>query len=660
MKRWSYSLFWLCIAAVSTFGQAKPDAPNSEATLAYDVKLREFTCWREGRLTEQAQRSPYDNAASRECNSRQYWHPVNGNLYFVRGQAVSVLLVNAVAADLFGLEVTANDLAEPTIPISGSISELPKLLSIPPAPTLIAGVGAAFSAGSATDPNDIYRLLTTSDEKDFKSWLQTKLIDPSEAKELTDFLSIRLEDALGQLSNMTVIKTEVRSITPAVSGIAVPTTLGQLIDSVNQLARLLGTEAALRNRLLATGIAANGKVVSDALAALHSPAVQRVLGINQMHLEELKDDFALEFPPDSRFARIDAVEIQNDAYIVAQQPMGDFLRKVNAAAGNRTSPDGLTRLKKNLTILAENWSDLEASAQRRTVIETRKTTLEDPAGVAAGLVELQVELNALADLTIQKAAMLNESAQVLPLDEKYQVLPVGEWFSSKQISITLKQGQRLRFFDIGGVSDSARSSVTGGDQPAAKTVQTAGVDLTTVRTFQFRVYNLYRFTLGLGFVYSSAEDKRFQVVKQTTGSGDAAVTQVFFDETRSRDYNLLATVDLIVFPSSRHAFPCRPRYAGEKCSKFYHDIGPMIGFSITSPNRDFLLGGAWFPRQSPIGFKMGWHIALRDYPPKGVGINEPFTDPLTVLQQTRRNGLFLGMTFTTDFFGKVFAPIFKP
>lgn len=86
----------------------------------------------------------------------------------------------------------------------------------------------------------------------------------------------------------------------------------------------------------------------------------------------------------------------------------------------------------------------------------------------------------------------------------------------------------------------------------------------------------------------------------------------------------------------------------------------MFGFSITSPNKDFLLGGTWFPRPSPVGVQLAWHIALRDYPPKGFDITKPITDRTTTLQQTRINGVAVGLVFTTDFFSKIFTPILKP
>ena len=242
----------------------------------------------------------------------------------------------------------------------------------------------------------------------------------------------------------------------------------------------------------------------------------------------------------------------------------------------------------------------------------------------------------------------------------FDLLPAGQWFTNKTITLTVKQGQRVALFDLGGLADATRAGVTGGDTPAAKSTQVATADLAAARVIQFPIYTPYHFKLGFGFVYSTAHNNKYQIDKVTTGSGTSAVTQEYIDQTSNRGYNILATANLIVFPWARHAFPWRPRFDGEPHSYFYQDIGTMIGFSVTSPSRDFVLGGSWFPPSSPVGVQLGWHIALRDYPPNGVDITQPITDRVITLKLKRLNGFAAGLVFTTDFFGKVFAPIFKP
>ena len=288
------------------------NAPKqSIATVVYDVKLHEFHCWREDVLTDAARARPCDyNDASLG------WHSMTGDLYFVRGEAVSILLVNAVAQDIFGLDVKADDLAEPTVPIAGSLTELPKLLPIPAAPSVIAGAGVTFAATTPTiKPTErVYRLLTIAGDKDFKSWVQSTLIDPLGAKEVTDFGALDVETALGQLSETPRLVDEVTDLQTKVKGIATPTNTVELVDRVRSLVILLGAEGALRNRLTATGVVASGKTVNDALTLLRSTPLRRALEIDSNDFLRFTSDFELAFPPASRYARINVATLKNDAF----------------------------------------------------------------------------------------------------------------------------------------------------------------------------------------------------------------------------------------------------------------------------------------------------------------------------------------------------------
>ncbi len=121
-------ILWAAAAAASVGACLCLGATPTEATLAYDVATREYLCWREGSLTEDARKT----ADLRSCDSKQGWHPVTGNLYFVRGQSINVLLVNGLVGDIFTLEVKAEDLPEPAVAIAGEIKELPKLAEVDP------------------------------------------------------------------------------------------------------------------------------------------------------------------------------------------------------------------------------------------------------------------------------------------------------------------------------------------------------------------------------------------------------------------------------------------------------------------------------------------------------------------------------------------------
>jgi hypothetical protein len=649
------------LAVAVCLGGLSLTADPREATLVYDVAVREYVCWREGALTPEAR--------TRWCDSSQGWHPVTGNLYFVRGQAVTVLLVNGLVGDIFTLEIKAEDLPEPTVAIAGEIKELPKLAPIPPPPVLVAGPGATFIAGVAEIRGILMRLLGTAEEKDVRAWLKEVWIDPANAKELLDLLAI---DVAGAITTARAVSPgfadEASQLTghliDAQGNVTRPTNISQLIGEVRRLSSILETQRGLRERIVVSGLPALGKLVSDAAKLARSPGVARASSVNASDLQVFMSDFENAFPAGERWARIDSVVVEGEVFSSAWKPVDPaltgFLAELTKSASGKVPSTAQDKVRKNLRALAELWPDIQRSFERYRDLNNLKPTLEAYPDEAGSLYQLQRNLEALGRATVLQATALNVAARTLPLVEPYDLLPVGVWFASREITLTLKQGQRIALFDLGGVSDTSRISTVGGDTAAAKPVLGSVAAETTARVFRFRVYNLYHLQLGLGFVYSGTRDDRFQVVSVTTGSGATATTQKFFEQTRSRSYNLLATADVIIFPFARHRFPFRPRYADEKPPPRWHDFGALLGFSLTSPNRDFLLGSVFFPRQSAVGIKFGWHIALRDYPPEDFDVEQPITEPTTALSQTRKDGLFVGLSFTTDFFVRVFAPIFKP
>ena len=425
---------------------------QSSATIVYDVGLREFHCWFEGDLTAPARTHP--------CDTSVGWHPMTGDLYFVRGEAVNILLVNAVAQDLFGLEVKADDLAEPATPISGALTELPKLLPIPPAPTVIPGPGTAFISGSSPiKPTGMYRLLSTAENKDFRSWVQSTLVNPLSAKEVLDFGSIDIKRAIEQLSGVAQLTDEVTAFQARVVAIQAPTTTAQLVDRVRTLSILLNSEAAFRDRLTATGVVASGKIVNDATTQLRSVPLRRALAIDSSDFLKFTSGFAVAFPSASRYGRIAAITISpdknnfelrtgysKDADGNPAEDMHDFLQTVTAAAIRPLTNDALKRLQNNLSSLSDMWEDVEVSQRRRQELEAASKDIE----AQTAILQLQRDLNQLAGTTIAKAAELNNAGRTVALDTDLQILPVGQWFSSKTITVNLKQGQRVALFDIGG------------------------------------------------------------------------------------------------------------------------------------------------------------------------------------------------------------------
>lgn len=625
---------------------------DSIGTLVYDARVREFVCWSEGTLQP--------DFRAHLCDPQAGWHPLTANLYFVRGQSITVVIQHGMAEDIFSLDVKADDLAEPQVPVSGALTVLPKLQSIPAAPTVLAGVGASFVAGETPiHATSVFRMAIVSEEKDFKAWLQTNLIDPLSSKEVTDLLAIDIDTAIAQAAASKPFVTEITAIRDAVDAIGPPVSLQAWVTGVRALVDQIDAEAAARARLVVTGITAAGATINSALAAARATPVQKALAIDRGDLAALANTLAVAFAQDA-YARIDRIRVVNKKFATGDGDMQDVVAGLNAALGATDATSVLARAKANLADIADIAPQVQLADTRRQQLQNLKTKLDAQRDSLTGVFALQKAWTATVAATIAKAALLNAAAKDLPLDSHYDVIPVGQWFTSKTVTLTVKQGQRVALFDIAGVTDATRAGIAGGDTPTSKGTQIAAVDLAAARVLQFPIYNLYRFKIGMGFLYSTAPDKVYSVDKVTTGSGAAAVTQQFIDQTRDRDYNILTSVNLLVFPWTRHAFPWRPRYAGEASPPFYHDLAAMIGFSVTSPARDFLVGGAWFPRMSPVGVQVGWHLSLRDYPPPNTDLTMPLAGRVILLKQTRVDGIAAGLIFSTDFFNNVFAAIFKP
>ena len=525
---------------------------DSVGTLVYDAKIREFRCWSEGVLRA--------DARSYLCDTTHGWHPLNANFYFVRGQSISVIVMNAVAEDIFSLDVKADDLAEPVVPVQGALSELPKLLPIPPAPTVFAGVGASFVAGATPiRPTTVYRIAVSAEEKDFKAWVQSTLIDPFAAKEVADLLSVDIDVAITQAAASGAVLTEIRSVQARLDAIAAPGSMGEWISRVADLVRLIDLESALRSTLVARGLTTAGATINAALAASRSTVVQRAMAVDPGDFIKLANALATGLG-DTPYARINDLRVVNQKFESGEPLMLPIVDGLNAALGALDASTVLARTKTNLIALADAAQQVQLAETRREALANLKGKLDAQKNSPTGIYTLQTEWANSAATTIAKAAMLNASAKTLPLEAPYDLMPVGQWFVSKTVTLTVKQGQRVPLFDVGGVSDTTRAAIAGGDTPAAKAVQIAAADLAAARVLQFAVYNLYRFKVGLGFLYSTADDKLYTVDKLTTGTGSSAVTQQFIDQTRDRDYNILPSVNVMIFPFARPAFPWRPRY----------------------------------------------------------------------------------------------------
>lgn len=636
---------------------AKAQRPSlsepKNATIVFDAGIREFTCWSEGELTSAKRTAP--------CDSALGWHPVTAALHFTRGELLTVLVIRGVANDIFSVEVTADDLAPPTTPVSGSFADLTKLQPIPALATLILGTSvkaALVPVCPSRSPTALLRGAPTVAPKDFAANLENWFIAPLSVKEVLDLLaadySTPLKAIEKDVSDYLPIAARIQS---DVNHLTTPHDFDTWVSDSKRLSIEIDRAAALRTRIVASGFPAFAKTISDAAAAAQVKNVSCALGIYADSLQQLADAVRLVVG-DEPYVHIERISVAGAHFSSTSAPLNALLSRIErAAAPTVPAATQLTSLKANLNTLVDSFAAIQSASDRRAALGKVTTSL------AAGRTNLDDAAEPLAVLTdslTAKAAGIDSVGNTLSLPMPYNLLVVGQWFANKTISMTLKQGARLRQFDVGAVSDATRISL-GGDQPPAKPTTTAVGDLSATRTLRFPVYDTYHVELGLGFVYSTARDDRFQVDQVTTGTGNATVTQQFIDQTRARSYTLVPTANVIVYPFPRHDFPWRARYPGEPKPGFYEDLGVMAGFGLSNPARDILLGMSWRPVASPIGLQFAWHMAFRDYPPADHDIANPLPDTTRVfiLPQRRINGFAGGLYFTTDFFTKIFATIFK-
>jgi hypothetical protein len=219
----------------------------------------------------------------------------------------------------------------------------------------------------------------------------------------------------------------------------------------------------------------------------------------------------------------------------------------------------------------------------------------------------------------------------------------------------------------------ANSPSTQGTAPSANAAPAApGGAAQPDDSENFFVHERYHFRLGAGFVYAFSPDPRYEVFTQTpTGAGGASGTttsgasglqaQQFIAQTRDRHYNLLLTADLMIYPWHQDMNEWTPRFQGDRRPAWWKGFSGLIGFSVTSPSTDFIIGGAYFPFRNnrAIGLKFGEHLGLRDEPPAGIALNTPLTQPVVVLRQQLVRGVFVGLVFDQQFFTTVFGSIFK-
>src|SRR5258708_3211933 len=108
---------------------ARAAPSNKNVTIVFNVDQKAFICWFQGDV------KPVPAASIPAIPGCPYLntHIFLDNIYFYRGQTVSVLLVGAKIADAFSADLKIDTLEVPTIPVYGGLTELPGIQTIAPA-----------------------------------------------------------------------------------------------------------------------------------------------------------------------------------------------------------------------------------------------------------------------------------------------------------------------------------------------------------------------------------------------------------------------------------------------------------------------------------------------------------------------------------------------
>lgn len=659
-----------------------PKQSKDDITIVYNVNSKEFTCWFEGKPVSRSQ-------TVEVCGANT--HPFSENdLYFHRGQTIHLQLVGAHIMDLFSVELKADELVEPGVPIFGGLSQLPSVKLIEPAETFVTRPPAKFSKGSPFSDILLYNLDKFKDNKELGSFLDAALIGPSNNDKLLRFLSddpdarIKfLDNQLAQggrfVKEATALQLDLANIkTVSFNDLerycksppedkSTRDDLKKFTDALRMLNRILDRQRTLKEEITTVGLSNEGKALIEQVKTLTDPIILRALEIEDIH--PFADAFDHSFPLQFRTALIKSIVLKDKKYLLNKveadanglSPEPPLLEQINRKISEGTA-EGTKQLISNLLILASRWGEVKIAQDRLIELHKNKQELNDYVARvgkdALTMFEYQKVLDAISALTIQTADQANYIAQQMPLPEPYNHVVLGRWFGNKDITLTLKQGTRFQLYEIGGVGSTSRLVTTGSEIAKPTDTRTALQALAVVRQTKFSIHNLYNFQMAAGFIVSNLKDNDFKVVEKTVMEAGVTRAEKFFVQTRDRDSHFLATIELMIYPKARDMFPWKARYEGEKPPSQLKNIGALIGFSLADPTQDFFFGVAWLPR-SGIGIKGGIHLGFEDELPKGVMVNVPLTETVTQANEKLKHGFFIGLSLSSQIFKDVFGIILK-
>ena len=445
-----------------------------------------------------------------------------------------------------------------------------------------------------------------------------------------------------------------------------PNDFTDTLEGIEHMAGALEQVQAFRERIVALDVDSRGKAVADMVVASRDPALRpiRVLmattdepPTDECSIDCFLDAFESSFDKGARLQTIKDIEIVDDVYQHADAQV--FLEWVNKANSGAPPPDSvsLIRLRKNLEVLAGRWDDVAIAIKRVVRIKSSIKSLESYWKPKNGrqwinIPELQGRLNLLADSIATQAFYFNcvVKRAPLPFDYTHQVL--GRWYGNKEVTVALKQGTRVPFFNLGKVGVTSRIAVRTENSAAAGGGQSGPAAPAAVGSARFEIHNIYYFQIGAGFIVSTLQDDDFALIEEEVGE----VKQRKFVKTRDRGYHFLPTVEFLMYPTGRTAFPFNQRYSGEARPSKWKQVGILAGFSMTDPTQDFFLGTAWMPRAG-FGLKAGLHLGFEDALPDGISEGQVITAPV-FLREKLESGIFGGITLNGQLFKDLFSAVF--
>lgn len=726
---------WCALLLVTLVPVAAVAQGRREVSIVFNVDQRAFTCWFEGDpVLPQAQEPPPAVPPPTPACPFLNAHVFRDNVHFYRGQRISLRLVGARIIDSFTVDLKADDLVIPGIPVFGADVALPSLQSIEPGSRLVLASGVTDVAA----PLDVVgtRLLPRIDKSsstDYQKLLE-QILDDATHNKLLPLLNggvtqtvNRLNALLGPMGLLATtansISTDVASHLDALTNlkatfcaatapVATDDQFSGYLRTLLALKQVVERQKLLQAQVESSTLPAAATTLVSLKNAVDDADVQRALSYNVLSLGTFLTQLRQLILGADPATVIRGLKLSNPPrYVKADDSEPLFLASINSRQSQPPTMASLALLKENLAILNSFEPSLTTAVANLTAVRDARNALNAylaPVAPAPGappppqtLSAFNSLLNDISVRSIAAADAANCVARTMPLPQGLTVPLSDVWYSSKEVTLTLKRSNRFPLLTASSTLSSLPDPFGGAARPAAAApaaaapaaaaaatgasvaataagpvpaaTKPAGADAAAtpqkaaeapassgsdvLGTAKFRVHNLYHFQLAFGFMRSNTPDTRYTLVKETVKVNNLDVTNQFFVQSRDRDYRFLPTADILFYPYARDFFPQSSRYTTDSRSN-WKKIGGLVGFSLTDPTKDFFFGGVYMA-DSGIGIKAGLHLGYADKLPEGVSLEVPLVTKSTIVEQKLEKGLFFGIEMNAGLFRDLVGTILK-